>query len=67
MVPNKLRSMPEKRIVEKIMRTQTDKFTYVLVSIKKSKDTHNMCIDELHSMLVVHEQKLYRPSNDDEF
>ena len=38
----------------------TEKFTYVVVSIEKSKDTDNMSIDELQSSLVVHEQKLRR-------
>ncbi|KAH0708990.1 hypothetical protein KY284_010417 [Solanum tuberosum] len=55
-----------RKIVEKTLRTLTDKFTYVVVSIKESKDTDNMSIDELQSSLVVHEQKFQRPSNDDE-
>ena len=54
--------MPDKKIVEKILRTLTEKFTYVLVSIEKSKYTDNMSIDELQSSLVVHEQK-FRRSN----
>ncbi|KAF2303408.1 hypothetical protein GH714_018049 [Hevea brasiliensis] len=58
--------MLDKKIVEKILRTLTDKFTYVLVSIEESKDTDTMSIDELQSSLVVHEQKFRRPSNNDE-
>ncbi|KAH0728151.1 hypothetical protein KY284_004016 [Solanum tuberosum] len=70
MVSNKMRSngedMPDRKMVEKFLRTLTDKFTYVVVSIEGSKDTDNMSIDELQSSLVVHEQKLHRPSNDNE-
>ncbi|KAL3514657.1 hypothetical protein ACH5RR_027374 [Cinchona calisaya] len=70
MVSNKMRSngedMPDRKIVEKILRTLTEKFTYIVVSIEESKDTDNMSIDELQSSLVVHEQKFRRPSNNDE-
>ena len=52
--------MPDKKIVEKILRTLTEKFTYVVVYIEESKDTDNMSIDELQSSLVVHEQKFRR-------
>ncbi|KAF2285423.1 hypothetical protein GH714_004283 [Hevea brasiliensis] len=56
LVANKMRSngeeMPDKKIVEKILRTLTDKFTYVVVSIEESKDTDTMSIDELQSSLV---------------
>ncbi|XP_012084119.1 uncharacterized protein LOC105643278 [Jatropha curcas] len=70
LVANKMRSngeeMPDKKIVEKILRTLTEKFTYVVVSIEESKDTNTMSIDELQSLLVVREQKFRRPSNNDE-
>ena len=69
-VANKMRSngeeMPEKKIVEKILRTLTDKFTYAVLSIEESKDTDTMSIDELKSSLMVHDQKFRRPSNNDE-
>jgi len=48
---NKMRSngenMSDKKIVEKILRTLTEKFTYIVVSIAKSKDIDNMSINEL--------------------
>ena len=69
-VSNKMRSngedMPDSKIVEKILRTLTERFTYVVVSIEESKDTDNMSIDELQSSLVIHEQKFRRVSNEDE-
>ena len=65
-ISNKMRSngedMPDKKIVEKIMYTLAEKFTYVVVSVEESKDTDNMFIDELKSSLVVHEQKFRRSS-----
>ena len=63
-VSNKMRSngedITDSKIVEKIFRTLTDKFTYVVVSIEESKDTERMTIDELQSSLSVHEKKLRR-------
>ncbi|XP_004298385.1 PREDICTED: uncharacterized protein LOC101315335 [Fragaria vesca subsp. vesca] len=65
-ISNKMRSngedIPNSRIVEKILRTLTERFTYVVVSIEESKNTDNMSIDELQSSLVVHEQKFQRVS-----
>lgn len=50
-VANKMRSngetMRDYKIVQKILRTLTDKFTYIVVSIKESKDTNTMSVDEL--------------------
>lgn len=69
-ISNKMRSngedMLDSRIVEKILRTLTERFTYVVVSIEESKDIDNMSIDELQSSLVVHEQKFRRVSMEDE-
>eukprot|EP00257_Ricinus_communis_P026661 XP_025014075.1 uncharacterized protein LOC112535637 [Ricinus communis] len=63
-VINQMRSngevMPDSKVVEKILRTLTDRFTYVVVSIEESNDTDSMTIDELQSSLVVHEQKFKR-------
>lgn len=53
--------MRDSKIVEKILRTLTNQFTYVVVSIEESKDTDEISIDELQSSLVMHEQKLNRP------
>ncbi|XP_020267042.1 uncharacterized protein LOC109842597 [Asparagus officinalis] len=65
-VANKMRSngeeMPDSKVVEKVLRTLTERFTYVVVSIEESKDTGSMSIDELQSSLVVHEQKFKRTS-----
>ena len=58
-VANKMRSngeeMPDSKVVQKILRTLTDRFTYVVVSIEESKDTESLSIDELQSSLVIHE------------
>ncbi|XP_071708307.1 uncharacterized protein [Rutidosis leptorrhynchoides] len=63
-VSNKMRSngedMPDSKIVEKILRTLTERFTYIVISIEEAQDTDNMSIDELQSSLVVHEQKFKR-------
>ncbi|RDX74343.1 hypothetical protein CR513_45924, partial [Mucuna pruriens] len=68
-VANKMRSngenMPNSKVVEKILRTLTTRFTYVVVSIEESQDIEAMSIDELQSSLVVIEQKFKRVSRDD--
>jgi len=69
-VSNKMRSngedMTDSKIVEKILRTLTDKFTYVVVSIEESKDTERMTIDELQSSLSVHEKKFKKISHEED-
>lgn len=69
-VSNQMKSngedMPDSKIVEKILRTLTDKFTYVVVSIEDSKDTGSMTIDELQSSLSVHEKKFKRNGLEEE-
>lgn len=60
MVSNKLcnsgEGMVDLKIVEKMLRTLIDQFTYVVVSIEESKDTYDISIDELQSSLVMQEQ-----------
>jgi len=49
-------AMEDGLVVEKILRSMTKKFNYVVCSIEESKDTNIMSIDELQSSLLVHEQ-----------
>ncbi|GAA0173161.1 transmembrane signal receptor [Lithospermum erythrorhizon] len=69
-IANKLRSngeeMTDTKIVEKILRTLTDKFTYICVSIEESTDTGNMTVDELQSTLSMHEKKFQRFQKEEE-
>lgn len=52
--------MKDVKIVEKILRTLTENFNYVVCSIEESKDIDQMTVDGLHSSLLVHEQKIRR-------
>ena len=45
-------------VVEKILRSMTPKFDYVVCSIEESKDTDTLTIDELQSSLLVHELRM---------
>lgn len=58
--------MANSKIVENILRTLTERFTYVVVSIEEAKDTDTMTVDKLESTLVVHEQKFRRISTEGE-
>ena len=53
-------------IVEKILRSFTPKYDYVIFSIEKSKDIDDLLLDELQNSLLVHEQKMNRNSTSDE-
>ena len=44
----------EVKIMEKILRTLTEKFNYIVCSIEESKDTNKLTVDELQSSLLVH-------------
>ncbi|XP_015583600.2 uncharacterized protein LOC107262421 [Ricinus communis] len=50
-------------IVEKILRSLTEKFNFVVCSIKESKDIDSLSLDELHNSLLIHEQKINRNRN----
>ncbi|CAM8902478.1 unnamed protein product [Rhodiola kirilowii] len=46
------------KIVEKILRTLTSDFNFVVCSIEESKDINKLTVDELQSSLLVHEPKV---------
>lgn len=48
----------EQNVVEKILRTLSPKFDYLVVGIEESKDIKMMKVEELHRLLEAHELKL---------
>ncbi|XP_023520805.1 uncharacterized protein LOC111784280 [Cucurbita pepo subsp. pepo] len=50
--------MPDVKIVEKILRSLTDKFNFVVCLIEESKEIDQLTVDELQASLLVHEQKV---------
>ncbi|XP_076947958.1 uncharacterized protein LOC143620049 [Bidens hawaiensis] len=69
-ISNQMRSngdlMTDTKIVEKILRTLSEKYTYVVISIEESNNIEEMTIEELQGSLVVHEQKFKKIEKDDE-
>lgn len=57
--------MPDDKVVEKILRTLVEKFTYVVCAIEESKDIKELFVDELQSSLLVHEQNLSKHVGDE--
>lgn len=61
-ISNKMKAhgerMEQSTIVEKILRSMTAKFNYVVCSIEESNDVQTLSIDELQSSLLVHEQRM---------
>ena len=61
-IANKMKAQGEKMeqtvIVEKILRSMTSKFNYVVCSIEESNNISTMSIDELQSNMLVHEQRM---------
>ena len=51
-------NMKQVVIIEKILRSITSRFDYVICSIKESNNLDTLTIDELQSNLLVHEQRL---------
>jgi len=45
-------------IIEKILRSMTSRFDYVVCSVEESNDLDKLTIDELQSSLLVHEQRM---------
>jgi hypothetical protein len=69
-IANKMRTHGEQMndvvIIEKILRSMTSKYDYVVCSIEESNDLDTMSIDELQSSLLVHEQRISRHMNDEQ-
>lgn len=57
-------NMTPVEIIEKILRSLTSRFDYVVCSIEESNDLDLLTIDELQSSLLVHEQRLNRHNGD---
>lgn len=51
-------TISDKMIVEKIMRTLTPRFDYIVVAIEESKDMETMLVEEIQGSLEAHEQRL---------
>ncbi|KAJ9560092.1 hypothetical protein OSB04_005252 [Centaurea solstitialis] len=67
-IVNKMRVHGDKtedvHIVEKILRSLTPKFNFVVCSIEEANDVGLLSIDELHSSLLVHEKKINEQENE---
>ncbi|CAJ2663992.1 unnamed protein product [Trifolium pratense] len=61
-IANKMTAQGEKleqlHIVEKVLRSMTPRFNYVVCSIEESNDVTELTIDALQSSLLVHEQRM---------
>ncbi|KAA8534694.1 hypothetical protein F0562_032211 [Nyssa sinensis] len=61
-IVNKMRiqgePMSDVIVIEKVMRSMSSKFAYVVCSIEESNDLDSMSIDELQSSLLVHEERM---------
>ncbi|KAM1568056.1 hypothetical protein ACFX1Z_046532 [Malus domestica] len=53
-------------IIEKILRSMTPKYDYVICSIEESNDLDTLSIEELQSSLLVHEQRISHHTMDEQ-
>ncbi|MCH83871.1 retrovirus-related Pol polyprotein from transposon TNT 1-94, partial [Trifolium medium] len=69
-IANKMSShgerMEENKIVEKILRSMTSRFDYVMCSIEESNDVTTLSVDELQRRLLVHEGRMRAHKQKDE-
>ncbi|PON49915.1 Zinc finger, CCHC-type, partial [Parasponia andersonii] len=69
-IANKMRihgeRMEDVTIIEKILRSMTPKFNFIVCSIEESKDIDALSIDELQSSLLVHEQKINQQEKEEQ-
>nr|XP_028949229.1 uncharacterized protein LOC114821333 [Malus domestica] len=69
-IANRMRIHGEKMddvvIIEKILRSMTPKYDYVVCSIEESNDLDTLSIDKLQSSLLVHEQRISRHVMDEQ-
>ncbi|GLT87811.1 hypothetical protein SLE2022_058710 [Rubroshorea leprosula] len=63
-IANKMRihgeNLEDVAIVEKILRSMTTKFNYVVCSIEESNNIEALFLDELQNSLLIHERKINR-------
>jgi hypothetical protein len=59
-------SVQQTTVVEKVLRSLTAKFNYVVCSIEESNDVTTLTIDELQSSLIVQEQRMKIQSDKDD-
>ncbi|KAB2605263.1 hypothetical protein D8674_004980 [Pyrus ussuriensis x Pyrus communis] len=65
-IPAAAEGMGDVVVIEKILRSMTPKFDYVVCSIEESNDIDILSIDELQSSLLVHEQRMSRHTMDEQ-
>nr|KYP44585.1 Retrovirus-related Pol polyprotein from transposon TNT 1-94 [Cajanus cajan] len=69
-IANKMRMYGERvsdlNVIEKILRSMTSRYDYVVCSIEESHDLDTMTVDELQSSLLVHEQRINGHNAQDE-
>lgn len=69
-IANKMKAHGERMeqlvVVEKILRSMTSRFDYVVCSIEESNNLETMSIDELQSSLLVHEQRMRGHKEEDQ-
>lgn len=59
-------SLDDVKIVEKILRSLTENFNFVVCSIEESKDIDRLSVDELHASLQVHERKVTEKKSEEQ-
>lgn len=69
-IANKMRirgdKMEDVTIIEKILRSMTTKYNFVVCSIEESIDIDSPTIDELRSSLLVHENKINNQNKEEQ-
>lgn len=59
-------NLDDVKVVEKILRSLTDNFNFVVCSIEESKDIDQLIVDELQASLQIHESKVIEKRSEEQ-
>lgn len=61
-----VKKMKDVTIIEKVLRSMTTRYNYIVTAIEESHDLDEMTLDELQNSLQIHEQKVKKQEKEEQ-